>query len=250
MRGSNNLSVPLLSVALYSISGCSASLSSFSRHGIGVGSVSCHTLKSLSSSHHRSGRLRYRNNDVNRDDDDDDDDDHINFLFHLRGGQQQQNPSDNNDDDKTTGSYHGNYIFPMETESPAPLAAASTMSATAVPPPPPPPPRPTTAVLAIATSTNSKLSNLQERTGPALLMLGVISLLLKYTGNNGLIGLVLVMQLAMYAESTSVVENYYHRKMMDDTATVAIQGEENGYISFHVQKWWWFATATMMTSGR
>ena len=196
-----------------------------------------------------SGRLRFRNNDVTRDDDDDDDDDHINFLFHLRGGQQQQNPSDNNDDDNTTGSYHGNYIFPMETESPPPPAAASTMSATAVPPPPPPPP-PTTSVLAIATSTNSKLSNLQERTGPALLMLGVISLLLKYTGNNGLIGLVLVMQLAMYAESTSVVENYYHRKMMDDTATVAIQGEENGYISFHVQKWWWFATATMMTSGR
>ncbi len=240
MRGSNITSVTLLSVAIYSISGCSASLSSFSRHGVGVGSVSRHILKSQSSSHRRSGRLRYRN-DVTREEEDD-----ISFLFCLRGGQQRQNPSDNNDDDITTESYHGNYIFPGETESPPP--PASTIDATAVPPPPPPPT--STPVLAIATSTNSKLSNLQERTGPAILMLGAISLLLKFTGNNGLIGLVIVMQLAMYAESTSVVENYYNPKMMDDTATITIQGEEKGYISFHVQKWWWFATATMMTSGR
>jgi len=66
--------------------------------------------------------------------------------------------------------------------------------------------------------------------------------LLKYTGKHGVIGLVLVMQCAMYAESTSVVETYYNRK-------TDVQEKEE-VISFHLQKWWWFATAIMMTSGR
>ena len=104
------------------------------------------------------------------------------------------------------------------------------------------PPAPASPVLASSTSTNSKLSNLQERTGPAILMLGAIYLLLKFTGSNGLIGLVFLMQLAMYSESTSVVEEFSKKK--GDSAG------DDGIVSFALQKWWWFATAMMMTSGR
>lgn len=81
-------------------------------------------------------------------------------------------------------------------------------------------------------------------------MLGAISLLLKYTGKHGLIGLVLVMQCAMYAESTSVVETYYKRKMDETTTNKDIVQEKEELVSFQLQKWWWFATALMITSGR
>ena len=152
-----------------------------------------------------------------------------------RGGQQSSTPE----------SYHGNYVAQAgegppkaatENVVPSVSAAASTavqQTTTTVSPPAPSPP-----VLASATSANSKLSNLQERTGPAVLMLGAVYLLLKFTGKNGLIGLVFAMQLGMYWESTNVVESYSKK------------GDNYGIVSFPLQKWWWFATAMMFTSGR
>lgn len=136
----------------------------------------------------------------------------------------------------STGSYHGNYI--SQTGA-TPTAIASGGATTLVAPVEPEviPSPVASPVLASAASTNSKLSNLQERTGPAVLMLSAITLLLKFTGSNGLIGLVFVMQMAMYSESTSVVDDFSKK------------GNE-GIDSFPLQKWWWFATAMMMTSGR
>mmetsp|Transcript_8485 Transcript_8485/g.18991 ORF Transcript_8485/g.18991 Transcript_8485/m.18991 type:complete len:424 (-) Transcript_8485:50-1321(-) len=155
-------------------------------------------------------------------------------VIALRGGQQQSDGAGDGGGSASTGSYHGNYVVPTGEKPQAAVNAAVSIAVVeaAVPPPPPAPP-----VLASAASTNSKLSNLQERTGPAVLMLGAIYLLLKFTGSNGLIGLVFVMQLAMYSESTSVVDDFSKK------------GNE-GIVSFPLQKWWWFATAMMFTSGR
>jgi hypothetical protein len=67
-------------------------------------------------------------------------------------------------------------------------------------------------------------------------MLGAVYILLKLTGSNGLIGLVFMMQLAMYSESTSIVEDF--------------SGISSGDVDISILKWWWFATAIMLTSGR
>ncbi|KAL3775726.1 hypothetical protein ACHAW5_002938 [Stephanodiscus triporus] len=68
-------------------------------------------------------------------------------------------------------------------------------------------------------------------------MLGAVYLLLKTTGSNGLIGLVFAMQLAMYSESTSIVEDF---------TGISSAGD----VDISILKWWWFATAIMLTSGR
>lgn len=150
------------------------------------------------------------------------------YSLKLRGGQQ---------DDTPTGSYHGNYISPQGEQ---PKATATT-AATAVVADVASPPASTTAdaPLASATSKSSKLTNLQERTGPAVLMLGATYLLLKYTGDKGLIGIILLMQLGLYSESTSVVEVFQEKS-----------GSSIDKIkSYPLQKWWWFTTA-MTFSGR
>lgn len=150
----------------------------------------------------------------------------------LRGGQQDDAP-----DDTPTGSYHGNYISPPGEQ---PKAAAAMVEETITPATPVAPGGTTTSVpLASAASKSSKLSNLQERTGPAVLMLAATLLLLKFTGEKGLIGIILLIQLGLYAESTSVVE-VFQEKMGSRLASIK---------SYPFQKWWWFATA-MIFSGR
>lgn len=84
---------------------------------------------------------------------------------------------------------------------------------------------------------NPKLANAIERTGPALVMLGAISLLLKFTGEKGLMyGLIPLMQLGMYYESTGIVEAY--NKM------------SNMKMEVKLEKWWWFATVFASTTLR
>ena len=147
------------------------------------------------------------------------------IIPETRGGGQQ--------DDTPTGSYHGNYISP-QGEQPKATATAVVVDVAS-------PPASTTAEapLASATSKSSKLTNLQERTGPAVLMLGATYLLLKYTGDKGLIGIILLMQLGLYSESTSVVEVFQEKS-----------GSSIDKIkSYPLQKWWWFTTA-MAFSGR
>ena len=151
-----------------------------------------------------------------------------------RGGQQSSAPE----------SYHGNYVAqagegPPKAATENVVSSVSAATSTAVQQTTVSPPAPSPPALASATSANSKLSNLQERTGPAVLMLGAVYLLLKFTGTNGLIGLVFAMQLGLYSESTNVVESFSKKGDNDD-----------GIVSFPLQKWWWFATAMMFTSGR
>mmetsp|Transcript_7612 Transcript_7612/g.11713 ORF Transcript_7612/g.11713 Transcript_7612/m.11713 type:complete len:405 (-) Transcript_7612:106-1320(-) len=153
-----------------------------------------------------------------------------NHPLKLRGGQQ-----DDASDDTPSGSYHGNYIAPQgEQPKAATIVEVKNPPSTAVAPS-----STAAAPLASATSKSSKLSNLQERTGPAVLMLGATFLLLKYTGEKGLIGLILLMQLGLYSESTGVVEAFQAKK-----------GSSIDKIkSYPVMKWWWFMTA-MIFSGR
>ena len=82
---------------------------------------------------------------------------------------------------------------------------------------------------------NPKLANAIERTGPALIMLGAIYTLLKLTGEKGLMyGLIPLMQLGMYSETTGIIEAYY-------------QGKVSG---IKMEKWWWFLTVFAGTTIR
>lgn len=90
-------------------------------------------------------------------------------------------------------------------------------------------------------SKNAKISNFKERAPPALLMLGATYLLLRLSGEKGLIGLILVMQTAMYSEAVSVVDGHNTKKVLGSIDEIA---------SFPFQKWWWFATVLAATSIR
>lgn len=82
---------------------------------------------------------------------------------------------------------------------------------------------------------NPKLANAIERTGPALIMLGLVYALLKITGEKGLkYGLIPLMQLGMYSEATGVIEAHY-------------QGKVSG---IKLEKWWWFLTVFTGTTIR
>ncbi len=88
---------------------------------------------------------------------------------------------------------------------------------------------------------NAKISNFKERAPPAILMLGATYLLLRFAGEKGLIGLVLVMQTAMYSEAVSVVDGHNTKNGL---------GSIDEIVSFPFQKWWWFATALAATSAK
>jgi hypothetical protein len=81
------------------------------------------------------------------------------------------------------------------------------------------------------------LTNAIERTGPALLMLGILYLILKFTGEKGLLyGLVPLMQLGMYSETTGIIESFHQKNNID--------------MEVKLEKWWWFATIFVSTTLR
>lgn len=153
-------------------------------------------------------------------------------LLNIRGGDA-ENPN-------SSGSYHGNYISPVNEVPKAGQQEATSTAAISPPPHVTPPPVQAATAAAVVPAQNSKLYNFQERAPPALLMLGTTYLILRFLGQKGVIGLVLAMQWAMYSESTAVVSDYNKEK----------DASEGHIVSFGVQKWWWFATALMATSGR
>ena len=91
---------------------------------------------------------------------------------------------------------------------------------------------------------SAKLSNAWERTVPAVLMLGAATALLKVTGTKGLIALVLALQVGMYHETTSIIEAF-HRRSDPGSADL----KKLTWLDA-VEKWWWFATVLVGTSGR
>ena len=194
-------------------------------------------------------------------------------LILILGAIRRGGGDNSNDGGGAGGSYHGNYVFQTAattvndggknaddnsrilSSSAAEAAthrhdgnvndAASKTTAThfigeaALSPLSPVPP-PTAA------ATNSKLTNLQERTGPAILMLSALSLIIKFTGKGGVIGLVYILQGIMYYESTTLVERY-HSTTTDAATNYAAAAAASTMTA--MLKWWWFLTAIMMTSG-
>jgi len=82
--------------------------------------------------------------------------------------------------------------------------------------------------------SNPKVTNAIERTGPAILMLAFLATLLNYTGDVGLIGLIIVLQVGMYTESTSVIRT---GRKVNTTGS-----SSSGVLVETVERWWWFVT--------
>jgi hypothetical protein len=78
-----------------------------------------------------------------------------------------------------------------------------------------------------------KLASLQERTLPAVLAMAGIGAWSYFMREDGLLLLVFAVQMGMYAETTSVMQGHV---------------VEGGAIH-KLNKWWWFATLTIMVNG-
>jgi CDP-diglyceride synthetase len=78
---------------------------------------------------------------------------------------------------------------------------------------------------------NKLLSSLQERTVTAVLMMAGLGVWTYFMREDGLLLLVFALQMGMYAETTSVMQG----------------SADNGISKFN--KWWWFATFTIMVNG-
>ncbi len=85
---------------------------------------------------------------------------------------------------------------------------------------------------------NPKLANAIERTGPAVLLLGLLYGTIKAFGENALLFIVPLMQLGMYAETTGIIEAFHNN-----------DGEKKD-VEIKIEKWWWFLTVFASTSLR
>ena len=153
-----------------------------------------------------------------------------NVVFSLRGGSDSgsEDPSAPTIETSVIGSSEptqadgGNTIQSYEAAAPEPVAEIITS-----------PPAETAAAAQEKKTVNPKLANAIERTGPAVALLGAIYFLIKFTGENGLLyGLIPLMQLGMYTESTGIIEDF----------------KKDVEVKF--QKWWWFATVFTSTTLR
>mmetsp|Transcript_17763 Transcript_17763/g.25081 ORF Transcript_17763/g.25081 Transcript_17763/m.25081 type:complete len:451 (+) Transcript_17763:156-1508(+) len=82
---------------------------------------------------------------------------------------------------------------------------------------------------------NPKISNALERTGPAILMLVMLYMLVRFLGERGINGLILITQVSMYNEATNVVESYYLKESTENSSCF-------GNLIQMTDKWLWFAT--------
>lgn len=92
-----------------------------------------------------------------------------------------------------------------------------------------------------AISKSSKqevIERTMKRTGPAILMLTSVYFIISIFGENGLIGLILLMQIGMYSEVTGVMASF-HR----------LSWKEHSIVEYG-EKWWWFGTIFSYTTIR
>ena len=151
-------------------------------------------------------------------------------LYKLRGG------SDSPQDDASTPTIETSVI---ESSLPTQNSDESSVRSyeAAVPEPVVAESTPTVNASEKKKVLNPKLTNAIERTGPALVLLGAIFLLVKMTGEKGLqYGLIPLMQLGMYSESTGIIEAFHEKGTRD--------------VEVKLEKWWWFATVFACTTLR
>ena len=84
--------------------------------------------------------------------------------------------------------------------------------------------KPIPDVVATPSKLAKRLDDLRQRTLPAVLMLAVVGSIAKYLKEDGLIALTLLLQVAMYQETTSLI---------------------GGDFPHPFYKWWWFLTASI-----
>lgn len=90
-------------------------------------------------------------------------------------------------------------------------------------------------------SKNNKqevIERTMKRTGPAILMLCSVYFLIKTFGENGLIGLIMLMQIGMYFEVTGIMSSFHQSSW-----------KEHSIVEYG-EKWWWFGTIFSYTTIR
>ncbi len=131
---------------------------------------------------------------------------------------------------------------PPATTTETPPSSVNTSTSTAV--------KPSASTSTSASVTmNPKVQNAIERTGPACIMLFLLYLLIKFTGENGLFMIIPMMQFGMYKETTGIIEEYYN-KNGEVNNNSNNQRRNNFDLEMNIEKWWWFATVFASTSGR
>lgn len=106
-------------------------------------------------------------------------------------------------------------------------------------------PEPTSVPPVASQKKNAKLQNAIERTGPAIVMIFLLSLLIKSTGEKGLIYcLIPLLQLGMYKETTGIIEDHYNKNGL------SVGNNNNFDFEIKIEKWWWFLTIFLSTTGR
>eukprot|EP00978_Attheya_sp_CCMP212_P047463 scaffold421377_cov55-Attheya_sp.AAC.7 len=82
-----------------------------------------------------------------------------------------------------------------------------------------------------------KMASVVERSSAAIIMLTAVCALVKKFKERGMVGLILLIQVGMYYETTAVMDAFYNPNV--ETTLVD-----------RLEKWWWFATVIVGTSGR
>lgn len=157
-------------------------------------------------------------------------------FLQVRGGSE----LDGDEDEETNGDETSQVSGQEEQSEEEVIEAAPQPTSTTT----------TTATAAIvdepkpsAAAMNPKLQNAIERTGPACIMLLLLYLLIKVTGEDGLFLIIPLMQYGMYKESTGIIEEHHN----NDGGG---QRGNNFGLEINIEKWWWFATAFTSTTGR
>ncbi len=100
-------------------------------------------------------------------------------------------------------------------------------------------------------SSKDKIQNAIERTIPAIIMLTILHQLIHHTGELGMYMLIPLLQFKMYKESTGIIEEYYMNKVHNGNGNGTNGKRGNNFdLEVNIEKWWWFITFTVTTSGR
>eukprot|EP00562_Extubocellulus_spinifer_P018326 CAMPEP_0178602416 /NCGR_PEP_ID=MMETSP0697-20121206/34951_1 /TAXON_ID=265572 /ORGANISM="Extubocellulus spinifer, Strain CCMP396" /LENGTH=350 /DNA_ID=CAMNT_0020240623 /DNA_START=6 /DNA_END=1058 /DNA_ORIENTATION=+ len=130
---------------------------------------------------------------------------------------------------------------PPESQSqPAPPAATTAVEAAQAPP----------LTADHTKNLSAKLSNAWERTVPAVLMLAAATALLKFTGTAGLTVLIFALQIGMYHEATSVIEQFHINSDSDEYCLGAVPNDTKLLPAVDTSQLYHYDVRRHLTTGR